>query len=258
MILPDVALHFQQSGFSALTYDPRSVGSSDGEPRNNIDPVKQTEDYSDAISFLADQPNVNTNQIILWGFSFSATISLSAASLDKRARAVIAICPQVNFECADSKLPNVLAKAIQDRMSQVRGNPPFYLPMLTETGENPAGFGIGFELDNYDLILRAKNTAPTFENRTTIQSYYNLVMWQPFPLWRLLSPTPVLFVVPELDKLSPAQAQIQQYNQLSTPKKLHLELGKGHMDVLSGDGFPSLMEIQIRFIRNVLGGSVGI
>jgi alpha/beta superfamily hydrolase len=46
MLLPMVAEKFQDSGYNALTYDPRSIGDSDGTPRNQIDPLKQAEDIS--------------------------------------------------------------------------------------------------------------------------------------------------------------------------------------------------------------------
>nr|POE79481.1 polyketide transferase [Quercus suber] len=46
MLLPDVAQMFQSMGYNALIYDPRSIGESDGTPRNQIDPLKQAEDLA--------------------------------------------------------------------------------------------------------------------------------------------------------------------------------------------------------------------
>lgn len=46
MLLPDVAAKFQSMGFNAFIYDPRSIGDSDGIPRNQIDPLKQAEDLA--------------------------------------------------------------------------------------------------------------------------------------------------------------------------------------------------------------------
>ncbi|KAL9112660.1 MAG: hypothetical protein Q9187_007739, partial [Circinaria calcarea] len=156
MFVPDVAAYFQKEGITALTYDPRSTGVSDGMPRNNIDPNKQVEDYSDAFTYLASLPTVDPNQIVFWGFSFAGTVSLCAGSLDKRAKAVVAVCPLTRFEYTPELLPKVLSKAIKDRESQILGNEPFYLPMLTPKGENPAGFGVGVEKDNYNILIGAK------------------------------------------------------------------------------------------------------
>ena len=251
--MPDVARSIQRANLTALVYDPRTTGLSDGTPRNDINPMKQIEDCSDALTYLSSLPVVDPHKIVFWGFSFGATVSLCAASLDKRAKAVIAVCPMTEFEHDSQKLPRVLAKSIQDRASQISGNPPYYVPMLTAQGENPAGFGIGIEKDNYGLLVDTKEKiAPTFENRTTIQTYYKLVMWQPCPLWKYLSPTPVLFVVPELDRLCPLEKQLHCFEMLSEPKKCHIEPGKGHMDVLSGPNSDTLMSLQIDFILNVL------
>lgn len=63
MFVPEVAEQFQLANITALIYDPRSLGLSDGEPRNDIDPMKQVSDYSDALTFLLTHPLVNPGQI---------------------------------------------------------------------------------------------------------------------------------------------------------------------------------------------------
>jgi pimeloyl-ACP methyl ester carboxylesterase len=255
--LPDVAEHFQGAGITALVYDPRSTGLSDGHPRNEIDPSKQVEDYSDALTFLSTLPSVDPSQIGFWGMSFAGTVSLCAASLDKRAKFVVAVCPLTELEYTPEKLPKVLVKCMKDRESQAMGNSPFYLPMLTEKGENPAGFGTGIDKERYAKIVNAgKEIAPNHVNRTTLQSYYKMVMWQPFTLWRHLNSTPVMFIVPELDKLSPAETQLHHFGNLTGPKRSHIEPGVGHMEILDGENLPSLMKLQIRFVCDALLGKV--
>ena len=255
MGLPEVAEAFQNAGVTALIYDPRTTGLSEGTPRNDIDPVKQVEDYSDALSFLGSLPTVAPDQMAIWGMSFAGTVALCAASLDKRVRAVIAVCPLTRFEYIPEKLPKVLAKCMKDRESQAKGNPPLYLPMLTDQGENPAGFGIGIDQEQHAKLRSSrKETAPYHESHTTIQTYYKMVMWQPFTLWHHLDPTPVMFIVPEFDKLSPPEVQLGHFETLSGPKRLHIESSKGHMDVLKGENLPNLMKVQISFIHDVLHG----
>ncbi|KAL8903526.1 MAG: hypothetical protein Q9207_003860 [Kuettlingeria erythrocarpa] len=252
--LPDVARSFQEAGITSLVYDPRSTGDSDGSPRNDIDPVMQTEDYSDALTFLASVPHVAPDRIGLWGMSFAGTVSLCAASLDRRVKFVIAVCPLTLLESTPEMFLKVLTKCLQDRESRVAGNPPYYLPMLTNKGENPAGFGLGIDQEQYGRIVNAgKQLARNHVNRTTIQTYYRLLMWQPFPLWRHLGPTPAMFVVPELDKVSPKENQVCHFEALSGPKTLHIEHDRGHMDILEGDHLAALMKQQISFISGVFG-----
>ena len=255
--LPDAAEHFQNAGITTLIYDPRSTGTSDGQPRNDIDPFKQVEDLSDALTFLGALPNVDRNQMGLGGMSFGAVLSLCAASLDKRARFAVAICPLTDFEFSSDKRPKILAKCMKDRESQIMGNPPFYLPMVTEKGENPAGFGSGIDKARYALIVEiGKQIAPNHVNRTTIQTYYRLLMWQPFSLWQHLSSTPVMFIVPEMDSISPREAQLHLFDSLAGPKSLHVEQGVGHEDILTGDHLTSLITLQAGFINDALAGKI--
>lgn len=46
MTLPEIAESFQASGYNALVYDARSVGASEGLPRNLLNPLQMAEDLS--------------------------------------------------------------------------------------------------------------------------------------------------------------------------------------------------------------------
>lgn len=251
--LPDAAEYFQKAGVTCLVYDPRSTGLSDGLPRNDIDPIKQVGDTSDALSFLGGLSSVDSSKVGLWGMSFGAVVSLCAAAVDKRAKFAIAVCPMTDFEYTPEKRVLVLGKCIKDRESQLLGNPPFYLPMVTEKGENPVGFGSSPNKTKYaELVRLGKEIAPNHVNRTTLQTYYKMFMWQPFSLWRHLSPTPTMMIVPELDTLSPAEEQIQRFDILPGPKKLHVQHALDHEDILIGEHLHSLMRLQMDFINDAL------
>ncbi|KAI4688041.1 uncharacterized protein J4E84_004969 [Alternaria hordeiaustralica] len=252
MFVPDVAEQFQKNGITALIYDPRTLGLSDGLPRNDIDPARQVSDYSDAVTFVKSLPNVDASMIGIWGMSFSGVIALSATALDPRVRFCIAICPLLNLEYEASKFPKVLAKLQQDRESQLTGNKPLYVPVLTAEGKNPAGMGLGADKEEFDYMVNAKTRgAPRHENHTTFQSYYKIKLWQPQGIMRYLDRTPVLMVVPELDQISPPEAQIALHATFPEPKVLHIAPGKGHLDVLSGEDFPMLSNLQADFVKKI-------
>ena len=252
--MPQVAEQFQLANITALIYDPRTLGLSDGLPRNNIDPAMQASDYSDACTYLRTLPIVDPSEIIFWGMSFAATIAMCAASLDKRARGCIAICPLLDFEYTPEKFPKVMARSMRDRESRVAGNDPIYLPVLTENGENPAGMGIGADKEEFDYMVNAKRLgAPRHENRTTLQSYYKIVTWQPHGVMKYMHQTPVLMVVPEKDMISPPEEQISLFKTFPSKRnKLHIAPGKGHLNVLSGEEFPALSKMQADYVREIL------
>lgn len=219
MLIPEVAEAFQLAGITALTYDPRNTGTSDGLPRQDIDPLKQAEDYSDALTFLAGLPIVDPKQISFWGYSFAGQVCLTAAALDKRAKKAISICPLTDFTFGGKKA-RVLAKAMKDRESQITGNPPFCLPVLTEKGKNPAGFGGDPQANDYDKILNAHKAAPNYRNSTTIQTYYKMAAWQPFEFVAQVSPTPLLVVTAAEDRISLQENQRKMLESVPGPKNI--------------------------------------
>ncbi|KAI9781694.1 MAG: hypothetical protein M1816_002218 [Peltula sp. TS41687] len=265
--LLDVARHFQEAGITALVYDPRSTGLSDGIPRNEIDPARQVEDYSDALTFLAGTPTVDRTRMAIWGYSLSGTIALCAAALDKRAKLVIAVTPPTNFRdfatnsrelTPSPKLPKLLAKVIKDRESQLKGNAPFMVPLIDVNGESLLGqdFGI-IDKKTWATHYRAgTRLGPNHVNRTTLQTYYKQLLWYPQPLLRLIDPTPVLFVLSELEHSDMLEDQVHTFESLSAPKRLHIEPGVYHMNILEGAHLPGLMKVQTDFTHDALKGRI--
>ena len=122
--------------------------------------------------------------------------------------------------------------------------------MLTNDGESPAGFGIGIDKENYSLLTGAKATiTPNFANKTTVQTYSRLFRWQPFNIWGHIYPTSVMFVIAEMDQVSPLHLQKSYFEKLLEPKSCLLLPDKSHMNVLSGDTFTIVMDAQIKFAK---------
>ena len=255
--MPQVAEVFQERGINALVYDPRSLGGSDGRPRNEIDPSKQVSDYSDALSFLLTQKTVDPEKIAVWGMSFSATIALCAASLDKRAKLCIAACPYLDFKPPPEKVPRVLAKCIKDRESRLSGNPPTYLPMLTATGRNPAGLHLHPTPEELELVLNARQRgAANFENRCTLETYYNFLTFSPENVIKYLASTPVLLIVPEQDTWSPPEKQLALFESIASPKQVRIVADKGHLQLFEGQEFSDLMRLQVDFLKHGFEGKL--
>jgi hypothetical protein len=75
---------------------------------------------------------------------------------------------------------------------------------------------------------------------------------------RYLDRTPVMMVVPELDQISPPEAQIELHKSFPEPKLLHIAPGKGHLNVLSGEDFPALAKMQADFVKDIVLGRLGV
>ncbi|KFY19437.1 hypothetical protein V491_04435 [Pseudogymnoascus sp. VKM F-3775] len=250
---PGFPQQFQKAGITVLLYDPRNTGTSSGFPRNDIDPTRQVEDYSDAHTYLATLSIVDPLRIAIWGVSFTGGTVLASAALDKRPCAVIAVAP-IFYSDYITDGDRVRKKIIRDREAQIlHGSPPFFISILESRGMVPVNSHIPVQ-----STTQSTNTTEITHNRegSTIQSYLRMALWQPVPLGLLpmVNPTPVMFLTPEHDYVSLTQVQLDIFETLKGPKRQHLALGREHVNVLMGEDMPALAKIQTDFLWQAAEG----
>jgi len=98
MVLDKYAEHFRERGLAALAFDHRGHGSSDGDPRGEINAWVQARGYIDAIDLASRTGEIEQSPIALWGDSLSARIALGVAALDDRVGALICQVPAFGDE----------------------------------------------------------------------------------------------------------------------------------------------------------------
>ena len=89
MAVIDYAFEISKSGFAVLVYDHPSIGSSDGNPRVEIELWRQARGYRDAISFVEKKSNIDSNKINVWGDSFSSWVAMLVSVVDSRVSSLI-------------------------------------------------------------------------------------------------------------------------------------------------------------------------
>lgn len=89
---------FAEAGVSALLYDHRNLGISDGEPRQEINPWVQARGYREAVTFASTIEDHDPNRIGIWGDSYSAGQVFLVAASDPRVKVVVAQCPVFGAE----------------------------------------------------------------------------------------------------------------------------------------------------------------
>jgi fermentation-respiration switch protein FrsA (DUF1100 family) len=87
---------FSRAGYVVLAIDYRSFGESEGEPRGQLFPLNQVEDFRNGVSFLQRTDGVNRDRIGIWGTSNSGGTVIYAAAVDPRIKAVVAQVPVVD------------------------------------------------------------------------------------------------------------------------------------------------------------------
>ncbi|KAJ1338626.1 fumagillin biosynthesis transferase [Microdochium nivale] len=247
--LPDIAKWFQEHDVTVLLYDPRGIGESEGEPRNEVDPLQQIEDLHDAVTWIKQHPLVDETKIALWGLCWGGNVTLAATAFDKRVAATIAMAPMVSTDGTAERRKPLLELAMHDRESRLlllaghQKAEPMYLPYIDEDGNMPNGQEMAPEivpaLDRLGIVL---------ENRISVQTYYKCLAWNLLHVVKYVAPTPVMMVVPELDETSPLDSQLHCFTQMGYPKELDILKGSGHLDWMFKD-LEQILRRQFDFLK---------
>lgn len=83
---------------AVLLFDYRGFGDSGGVPRQLVSIHKQLEDWDTALDFARAQPEVDSSQVVTWGFSLGAGHALTVAARDEAVAAVVAVAPELDCE----------------------------------------------------------------------------------------------------------------------------------------------------------------
>lgn len=232
-----VANAFVARGFGVLLYDQRTCGRSDGEPRQDVDPVAQDRDMLMAISFVDQHPALDSDRIGLWGSSFSGANVLVVAALDRRVKAVVSQVPFISghdqFVLGNGLggLAGINHMVHEDRKNMVNGGEPARVA-LVRMPDDPADQFVLFEdQDDYDYLVGGPDgPAEGWINSVTVRTTGRVLAYDVRQFMRRISPTPLLMVVAGDDQTTPPSLALEAYEAALEPKKL-LMIGGGHYGV---------------------------
>lgn len=94
--LVEQARYLAEAGYIVLAIDYRTFGASEGEPRGQLFPLNEVEDFRNALTFLETLPDVDNNRLGIWGVSFGGGVVTYTAAVDRRVKAVVAQSPVMN------------------------------------------------------------------------------------------------------------------------------------------------------------------
>jgi alpha/beta superfamily hydrolase len=107
-----------QAGYATLRFNFRGVGASEGEYDGGEGEVL---DARAAIKFIASQPGVIADQVILAGYSFGAAVAMRAGLADPAVSRIVAVALPVGMMASgvegESKKPVLLVSGDSDSYS---------------------------------------------------------------------------------------------------------------------------------------------
>jgi uncharacterized protein len=259
MYLDDYAAFFAEGGLHALVYDHRNFGASDGEPRQEVDPVAQNRGYRDAITYAIGLPEVDRTKIGVWGTSFSGGHVQVVAAYDRRVKAAVA---QVPFITGHSNvralvradfLPEFRKQFEADRELRFAGGAPATIPAVDA---DPLATALMPSTDAWEWFSRGSNErAPSWKNEITMRSVERVSEYEPWDVIHRIAPTPLLMIVAENDNVAPTELALAAYERAREPKELVVIPG-GHFDAYTGDGFSRAAGAAREFfLRKLLGSN---
>lgn len=254
MVAIDYARAFALRGLSVLLYDHRNFGSSDGEPRGEINPWVQCRGYLSALSYVQTLPGVDLRRVGLWGDSYTGGQVAVVAACDPRPCCVVAQCPVFGVSAPHERPTPELLEIIRDTLlnGDVRGGPE------CTTGPLPV---VSFDQHAIPSLLQPIQAFRWFidyggragsgwVNRVTRVIPPTPVMYSP----SLCAPfvwQPALMMVAPGDEMVHANPQVarQAFDLLPGPKEWH-EIADGHFGLLypESERFKEASSIQAEFL----------
>lgn len=248
-----------ENGFVAVEFDQSTTGESSGSVRNMASPNIFVEDFSAAVDFLGIQKFVDRENIGAVGICGLGSHVLTAASIDKRIKAV---ATSVMYDMSDS-MWNGLNNINTDEQRDIEKD---YLAEQrwadAESGSHEVGpHELPFDENNQPVHLKAILPDELPENADPITTeffnYYKVRAFHPRSInstsaWAAtspwgyynfhlqahideISPRPVLIVTGE--KAHSRYMAEESYNRLKDPKELVIVPGATHTDLYDLEKF---------------------
>lgn len=229
---PVMARRLTELGYVVLIWDYRGVGESEGEP-GRLFPLEQSDDIRNGLTFLETNPLVDPNRLGLMGFSFGAGMVPYVAGVDHRVKCAVSIVGWGDGERwmrsvrRHGEWLDLLQRIDADRKARVATG-------KSELMGNLGGILVG---DAATAAARSEviKSIPGMENAVStdysLATAERLLQFKPVEVVGQISPRAIMFIVAELDAVTPADDVIDMYDRAGQPKKLWVIPGASHYDV---------------------------
>jgi len=217
---------FEQLGYISLRFDMRGCGDSGGE-KGRVICLEQVADTQNALSFLAQHPEVDPARIGLIGNSFGAAVAVYTAGVDPRVAACIS-----SGGWGDGERKFRGQHATPEAWAKFTG-------MLEEGRRHRERTGQSLMVPRYDIVpipehLRgnlAQHSVQMFPAETA-QSMFD---FRADDVVANIAPRPLLLLHSALDSVTPTEQSLELFRRARQPADLHLFADADHFMFAEGN-----------------------
>ena len=223
---------FLESGYTCMTFDYRGFGTSEG-PRGRVDPEEQVRDVINAVTFLAEQPEVDPSAIGVMGWGLGGGVVVAA---EARGRADRGRCHgQRPRRCRAGHARRHSLRRLA-RRAGAAGPVPGPARAHRRVAADPvrgdyASRGLDRHAEQFDKDLEELGQVPTAE--FTLESAEAYYAFRPESEVASIAPRPLLIVHGTLNHYMPIDEARRIYTLAGEPKTLIEIPGAAHLEWIS-------------------------
>ena len=261
--LKEEARYFSEAGFAVMAIDYRGYGDSEGEPRNHINPRRQSEDVRNAITYFSRRPEVDEERIGIWGVSFGGGLVIHVAAFDRRVKAVVSQSPIVNGrrwirEVRSRFNYQALRQLVEDDFAERHRPNPVPEKRLVDGGPGPDLTAVYMdELPDPDTVNPENVVAnpmaqSKFDPMITIASVERVMDFNPEDCIDMIAPRPLLVIANDArDSVHQIEHIQDAFKKAGEPKRM-VVLPRDMNDLYEEPGRGEAMGLCIEFFREHL------
>ncbi|MFC5753243.1 alpha/beta hydrolase [Actinomadura rugatobispora] len=238
---PQYAEEFVRRGFAALIFDYRTIGASDGAPRQHLDPWAQIEDYRNAITYLETRSDIDAGRVGVWGISYSGGHVLVLGAVDPRVKVIVSNVPVIDGHRnmwrvhGTDRFRKLQDAILEDRRKRFETGEYGYITM-SGTPAGPDADLATWPLDEVKAVFEElkRTQAPRHEHRSTIASVELLMQYNAAPYAERIVHKPTMMIVANEDDITLWDVETRVFDSIpSNAKRLVVLPSTSHMTLYS-------------------------
>ena len=249
LYLPDNARVLNEAGYVVMTFDYKGWGESEGKSPNRLAPHSRVADVQAAMTFLGLQPEVNEDNIGIYGTSNGGATVSWVGAIDQRAKCIVSVVGIGHGARWMSRVRrmdewfDLLERSKADREQRA----------LTGKSEMVERADILLpDRQSAELAAAARKDNPAAVGTIPVEYVDDTIGFNPEWIVDQISPRPILFITSLDDGLVPPEESEKLYEHAGEPKKLVVLKGVGHYEVYAEPAFSEVMKETLDWYQTYL------